>query len=140
LSALSDAKKLVGASTAGFGGSMAVKVPGTDAVDLRSQLETVKANLGFDRLQQMRDMSPTGGALGSVAVQELTALQSTVASLDQQQSPAQLRRNLEKIEGHYQRWMDAVNGKLPDQPKAPGTTFDPDKESRYQAWKRAQGL
>ena len=60
------------------------------------------------RLQQMRDNSPTGGALGAVAVQELTALQSTVASLDQLQSPSQLGKALEKIEGHYTRWLDVM--------------------------------
>ena len=80
----------------------------TDARNLQAKLETVKANLGFDRLQQMRDNSPTGGALGAVAVQELTALQSTVASLDQLQSPPQLRNALDKIDRHYTRWLDVM--------------------------------
>lgn len=107
LGTINDARNLVGWNTAGVG-SVLSGVPATDARDLQAKLETVKANLGFDRLQQMRDQSPTGGALGAVAVQELTALQSTVASLDQAQSPTQLKAALDKIERHYRGWMDAV--------------------------------
>lgn len=109
LSAVSDARKLVGINTAGVGSSLAA-IPGTDARDLQSKLETIKANLGFDRLQQMREQSPTGGALGAVAVQELTALQSTVASLDQGQSRAELKKSLEKIDRHYNNWLKTTQG------------------------------
>lgn len=119
LSAVSDAKNLVGVNTAGLGSSLA-SIPGTDARNLSSKLETIKANLGFDRLQQMRDMSPTGGALGAVAVQELTALQSTVASLDQGQSRAELTKSLGKIEKHYNNWLKTINGQAPDKPATTG--------------------
>jgi hypothetical protein len=108
LKEVQDAKKMVGWNTAGVGGSLSM-VPATEARDLSAKLQTVKANLGFDRLQQMRDQSPTGGALGSVAQQELAALQATVASLDQLQSPKQLGENLDKIERHYTNWRNAVN-------------------------------
>ncbi len=109
LSAVDSADKLVGVMTSGLGSSLN-RIPGTDARDLQAQLETIRANLGFDRLQQMRDMSPTGGALGQVAVQELIALQSTVASLDQAQSPAQLRASLQKIRKHYNAWLATLDG------------------------------
>jgi hypothetical protein len=102
-----DAKGMVGLNTAGVGGVLS-NVPATEARNLSSKLLTIKANLGFDRLQQMRDQSPTGGALGSVAQQELAALQATVASLDQMQSPAQLTSALDKIERHYSKWRDTV--------------------------------
>lgn len=102
-----DAKKLVSGFTAGAGGLLA-SVPLTNAKDLNARLLTIKANLGFDRLQQMRDASPTGGALGQVAVQELMALQSTIASLDQTQSPKQLKEALDKIETSYAKWRDTV--------------------------------
>lgn len=107
LSTIKDAKDLVGVTTAGVGGVSRV-VPATPARDLSAKLETIKANLGFDRLQQMREASPTGGALGQVAVQELNSLQATVASLDQLQSPSEVRRALDKIEGHYKRWADTL--------------------------------
>lgn len=108
IGAIDAATKQVGALSAGAGGAVMAKLPGTGATDLRANLETVKANLGFAELQAMRDASPTGGALGAIAVQELIALQSTVASLDASQSPGQLKTNLEKVRGHYQRWLEAT--------------------------------
>ena len=60
----------------------------------------------------MRDASPTGGALGQVAVQELVALQSTIASLDQDQSPQQLKDALDKIELHYSNWRNTIRQSL----------------------------
>jgi hypothetical protein len=109
---VTEAKQLVGPLTAGYGGALAV-LPGTDARKLQNKISTIKANLGFDRLQQMRDASPTGGALGQVAVQEINFLQSTVASLDQLESPADITAALNKIEEHYTNWKTALEGKLP---------------------------
>jgi len=100
----------LGKGEAGFVGATAAKVPGTKAYNIAREIETIKANLGFQELQAMRDASPTGGALGQVAVQELVALQATVANLDIGQSEAQLRRNLEKVRNHYNKWLSAVEG------------------------------
>jgi hypothetical protein len=104
------AKELVGFSTTGIAGKASSIVPGTDAYNLNQRVLTLKANLGFDRLQQMREASPTGGALGQVAVQELEALQASVGSLEIGQSQAELRNNLEKIDKHYKAWLAAVQG------------------------------
>jgi hypothetical protein len=101
MAAIQDAKKLVSFRSAGVGGYIPGKIPGTDATDLQKRLDTVKANIGFDRLQRMRDESKTGGALGQVAVQELNMLQATLASLDREQSPAQLMQSLNRIEKHF---------------------------------------
>jgi hypothetical protein len=120
-----DAKKLVSGFTAGAGSYLSA-IPLTDAKDLSKRLNTIKANLGFDRLQQMRDASPTGGALGQVAVQELIALQSTIASLDQDQSPTQLKEALDKIEFHYSNWRDTVRKSGKATP--PGTTPEAGKQ------------
>ena len=98
--------------TAGLG-SLLASVPGSPAADLEGTLTTIKANLGFDRLQQMRDASPTGGALGQVAIQELEALQATVASLKQGQSPEKLRSGLNKIKRHYENWLQVMQGNDP---------------------------
>jgi len=95
-------------NSAGMGGSLMAKIPGTDATNLRTDLDTIKANLGFAELQAMRQASPTGGALGAIAVQELVALQSTVASLDQAQTPAQLKARLGEVRKHYGNWKKAV--------------------------------
>lgn len=94
--------------TAGLVGSVAKQIPGTPAYNLKETIATIQANIGFDTLQGMREASPTGGALGQTSERELSLLISTLGSLDQNQSPAQLRRNLRKIKMHYENWKDAV--------------------------------
>ena len=85
------------------------------AVDLEENLKTIQANLGFKELQAMRDASPTGGALGQVALKELEFLQAALTSLNNRQSPDQLRKNLNKVVLHYSNWRNAVSGQLPSQ-------------------------
>ena len=94
--AIDRATDLVGGFTAGMGSLLGV-IPGTPAKDLGAELETIKANLGFDELQTMRDNSPTGGALGQVAVQELQSLQAAMANLQQDQSPEALAAALKRL-------------------------------------------
>ena len=74
---------------------------GSAAIDLAKTVETVSATIGFDRLQRMRDESPTGGALGQVAVQELVALRATMGSLDLKQSREVITRNLKRVKSEY---------------------------------------
>ena len=117
-----DAKNLVTGMTTGIIGKGQSFIPGTDAFTLKERISTIKANLGFDRLQQMRDASPTGGALGQVAVQELQALQSSVASLDVGLPKKELDKNLGKIQEHYAGWLKALGREAPaalTQPTAP---------------------
>ena len=120
--------KVSGSSTAGLAGKALSFVPGSDAYDLARNVETIKANLGFKELSDMRQASPTGGALGQVAVQELNFLQATVANLDVGQSPAQLRANLNKIKKHYNRWLATTRGELP--PKDAETEPAPGEEKQ----------
>ena len=74
---------------------------GTAAADFAALTDTIKSNIGFDRLQKMRDDSPRGGALGQVSEMELRLLNSALGSLAQTQSPKQLRENLLRIKKHY---------------------------------------
>lgn len=83
--------------TAGFLGSASARIPGTPAHDFARDLETLRAIIGFNELQQMRDASPTGGALGQVSEMENRLLQSAWASLEQSQSPDQFRRNMQIV-------------------------------------------
>lgn len=83
--------------TAGFLGSASARIPGTPAHDFARDLETLKAIIGFNELQQMRDASPTGGALGQVSEMENRLLQSAWAALEQSQSPDQFRRNMQIV-------------------------------------------
>jgi len=88
--------------TAGLGSLTAV-IPGTPAADLAANLDTLEANLSFERLAEMRANSPTGGALGQITVRELDLLGATIANIRNSQSPEQLRRNLQVIDGALAR-------------------------------------
>lgn len=88
--------------SAGAGGALTGMVPGTPARDLEGSLNTIKANIGFDRLQQMRESSPTGGALGAIAVPELIMLQAVLGSITTDQSPKQLKANLQRLKEVYE--------------------------------------
>ena len=113
LGKIKEAEKLIGAGTTGVGSYLSV-LPGTDARELSTVIGTIKARLGFDQLQQMRNASPTGGALGQVSNRELAALEGALASLDQGLSPQALRANLKQIEKSYKRWQETATGKLPE--------------------------
>lgn len=96
------------ADTTGLKGSVLGQLPGTKSYDLRNTIDTVKANIGFKELSDMRAASPTGGALGQVAVKELDFLQSSIASLNQGQSEKQLKENLNKVKTHYHNWKNVM--------------------------------
>jgi len=70
---------------------------GKNRIDAISLATTIKSSIGFDRLQQMREESPTGGALGQVSELELVTLQATLGSLDLNQSKENLLYNLERL-------------------------------------------
>ena len=100
---------LLGKATGG------VATAGTSRLALNEQLTTIKANIGFDKLQRMRDESPTGGALGQVAIQELYALQNSLAPLNPNQQPEELVRSLEAVRDSYQRAVTAIANDLTDE-------------------------
>lgn len=106
-----DALGKVGFFTTGLTGKTLGNIAGTKAYDLEKDVETIKANLGFKELQDMREASPTGGALGQVAVQELNFLQAALANLDTGQSEPQLKKNLNAVKTHFENWKKAVGGK-----------------------------
>lgn len=97
----------------GITGAAAARVPGSPGYNLRRRLDTVKANLGFDKLQQMRDQSPTGGALGQVSERELNFLQSTLTAIDPSMGDEELIEGLEKVKKHYNNWRGTLTGEMP---------------------------
>ena len=107
--------------TTGAIGSLLTNVPSTAAADMARLTDGIKANIGFDKLAEMRAASPTGAALGSVTEKELAFLQSVVGSLEQSQSAPQYRYNLLRLKNAY---LDTVHGpgqgppreKLPEVP------------------------
>lgn len=89
-------------------GSLLSPLPNTEARKLRNYLDTIKANVGFDKLQQMRDNSPTGGALGQVSEMENRLLQAVNGALDPAQAD-QLKENLQVIRKLYPAVMEERN-------------------------------
>jgi hypothetical protein len=97
LSEVDKAIGLTGAGETGMVGAVMGAVPGTRALNLRKTIETIKANVGFNYLQQMRELSPTGGALGSLAVQEMQSLQSVLGNLDPNMGERELEGVLNQV-------------------------------------------
>jgi len=95
----------------GAGGSTGLNawvsgIPNTAAYDLGAVLDTIEANVGFDELAQMRENSPTGGAVGNLTERELALLSSLRGSLKQGQSDEQLVSNIDRMI----RELETVNG------------------------------
>ena len=106
-------------------------VPMSDARALGKAIATIKANIGFDRLQRMRDMSKTGGALGQVAIQELDALQNSITSLDQGADEETLRANFMKVLGSYERVRSIFSQQLSALNSEQNVRVDPKTGKRY---------
>lgn len=98
--------------TTGPGGKLLGTIWGTPAYDLQSSINTIKANIGFQQLQQMRYESPTGGALGQVAVQELEFLQAALGNLETAQSPQNVRDALTQVRQRYDQFKAAAQADL----------------------------
>ena len=114
IEAIEDSLKLVEKDsvtnpTVGFGSETMANIGGTDAANLQAALSTVTSAIGFKRLQDIREASPTGGALGAVSERELSQLNAALGSISQKQGKPQLKKNLERIKKHYQNSVKAIN-------------------------------
>ena len=101
LSSIGRAKQLVSPWTTGPGAALKdlpVFGQSTDAGSLDNLLKTIKTNLGFDKLDEMRANSPTGAALGNVTEKELAFLQAVRGSMEQAQKPSDLLVVLDQVE------------------------------------------
>ncbi len=91
----------------GIGAETAGKIAGSNSAKIKGLIDTIEANIGFDKLDAMRQASLTGGALGSVTERELALLSSTIGSVKQSQGEDQLRYNLNRVWNTYQ---DIIHG------------------------------
>lgn len=88
----------IGTDTAGFIGNWAAAVPGTPAYNVKADLDVIRANLGLEALSAMRAQSTTGASgMGALSEGERKVLESKLASIDQAQSPTQLRKALRDL-------------------------------------------
>lgn len=92
----------------GIIGQLSSGIESWPAGRLNSALTTVKGNIGFEALQEMRDNSPTGGALGQVSTFELENLQSLEGQLNVGMNEGDLRENLERIKESRQILLRAI--------------------------------
>jgi hypothetical protein len=83
-------------------------IPGSDAANAAALLNTLKSQVGFGVLQEMRNNSKTGGALGAVSDKENAMLQANLAALEKAQSVEQAKLSLKKIVDYAQGAKDRL--------------------------------
>lgn len=104
LDAIQDISNLLGTTQSGWVGSIgAFMKPSGENARLRRRIQTLRSNIGFDKLMEMKNNSPTGGALGQVSERELTELQATLGSLDPRASDEELEEVLRDVYDVYNR-------------------------------------
>lgn len=103
VSKTNEALNNMGPTAVGTLGSVSRAIPfiPTKAKDLTSTIDTIKASVSFDALQDMRNNSPTGAALGPVSDRENTLLAAAAGSLETEQTPPQLAANIKEIRKRY---------------------------------------
>lgn len=77
-------------------------IPSTSAKELDGYVKTMQSKLAFDRLQEMRDNSKTGGALGQVSNIELDLLKSNLTALDPSAGDPVFKAQVQKVIKHYE--------------------------------------
>lgn len=98
---LESVKARINNKTAGLAGAALSKIWSTEAEAIALELDSIGANIAFDKLSEMRSNSPTGGALGNVSNYEGQQLRDSVAALKNTQNPAQLRNNIDQVIERY---------------------------------------
>jgi len=93
----------------GVTGSVASNIPGTARADAEALKTTIAANIGFDRLQAMREASKTGGALGAISEREMKQLESVKGSIELSQSKEQLLKNLDRLDKIYSKILEKAS-------------------------------
>src|SRR5699024_1935840 len=97
LGALAQGEGVIG----GVARTSSAKVPGTVANRITQFTESALSNVGLDTLQDMRENSPTGGALGQVPIQQQKRLEQVLGSLNIDQPPAVLEANIKRVINIY---------------------------------------
>lgn len=82
-------------------------VPGTPEYQAKQFFESAASNIGIDQLKQMREQSPTGGALGQVPFQQQKRLEQLLGSVEISQNTPELEDNTKRIINVY---LEAIHG------------------------------
>jgi hypothetical protein len=122
-------------------GLIAGRAPGITAEGRAAQAkyDKIMARGGFQALQEMRDMSKTGGALGNVSNQEGKQLQASFAAIDRRQDAADVKKAIDQaiadIEGAKVRMREAYNDTYSyrEQPSAAPAPAAPKPKSKVRS-------
>jgi hypothetical protein len=109
-------------------------IPGSAGADLKAKIENIQSQAGLAVLQDMRDNSSTGGAVGQVSNFEQQIFQNNIANLGNlNQSPENFRDQLRKLkafsEGSKERFSAAFESLYPGISKSGESDF----QSQYDA-------
>ena len=111
-------------------------VAGSDRSVLDGAIDTMRGLVGFEKLQAMRDASPTGGALGQVSNLELNQLNAALGTLDPNkfESAEDLKKQILRVQDMFNRVIHGPNGK----PAAPSPD-DPPQNDRMRELEEKYG-
>jgi hypothetical protein len=107
--------------TTGFGATVTSNLGFGPASDLKRLLSPIKAALSFDKLQEIRESSPTGGGLGPVSNYEITLLGNAYGAIDPDgMKQEDLIFNLNRLKELYERVITTgiKDPNSPDNPSA----------------------
>ena len=103
LSDITDLKD-IGVTESGFIGGVSSAIPGAPAYDREKQLLTLRANLGFEQINEMKRLAAESGAsgtgLGQISNIEFMSLQSTIDAIYPGMTKDAQIEALENIEKH----------------------------------------
>lgn len=91
-------REMFGAS--GIGHTTTSLISGSPGASVSALLKPIQANTAFNKLQDMRAKSPTGGALGAVSDKELQLLYSSEAAIDPTAGDEVFQNSLDTIVGN----------------------------------------
>lgn len=90
---------------------------GTATAALQSRIKTIRSNIGFNELSDMRQNSPTGGAVGNLSENEFNNLASLLGELEvarPEELTGKLNRLIDYIGGMEQRAESALMANYAD--------------------------
>ena len=111
-------------------------VPGTNPRDFQVVLDQIGGTAFLQAFESLKG----GGQITEVEGKKAT---EAIARLNRAQSDEEFERSLRDLREVMQKGQERLNGGRAPQAAAPQGApmqFDPDKEARYQAWKRSQGI
>ena len=122
-----------GFGATGVGSQLTKDIGGTPAHNLSQTIKTIEASMGFSALQQMKDSSAQGSALGQVSDQEMIYLKTLVASVAQSQTKEQFLKNLDILKAakaNQAARMRENYDRIVQQSRAKGAVLPPDTGSQ----------